>query len=157
MGAKNFLMAGCHLGHDVQLGDETVLANSVLIAGHCILGNRLFMGGRSVVHQFVRIGDGVMVQGNGAISMDVPPFCMVGQLNQLYGLNLVGLRRMGAPAGERKALKQAYREMYRAGKSRGKVLSENGDATGLAKEFFDFFLGESKKGILGAHSVRNSG
>ena len=45
VGDDNFLMAGTHLGHDVQMGDGNILANNCLFAGHVIVGNGAFFGG----------------------------------------------------------------------------------------------------------------
>ena len=57
IGSHNFLMAGVHLGHAVQMGDRNIIANNALLAGHVSVGNRVVIGGGSVFHQFLRIGD----------------------------------------------------------------------------------------------------
>lgn len=107
IGSHNFLMAGVHLGHDAILGDHNVLANNVLIAGHVTIGSRCFLGGGAGFHQFIRVGDLAMAQGNSSISQDVPPYCMVNGLNILTGLNIVGLRRAGFDHAARLDLKRA--------------------------------------------------
>ena len=56
IGERNFLMAGCHLGHDVTLGSDAAIANNVLLAGHVRLGDRCFLGGGAAFHQFVHVG-----------------------------------------------------------------------------------------------------
>ncbi|MGD1978669.1 MAG: acyl-ACP--UDP-N-acetylglucosamine O-acyltransferase [Akkermansiaceae bacterium] len=108
VGDDNFLMAVAHLGHDTLLGDHNVLANNVMIAGHCRIGNRTFLGGGAATHQFVHVGDFVMAQGNSGMTRDVPPYCIVHQINQLSGLNTVGLKRGGFSPEERKEIKAAY-------------------------------------------------
>ncbi len=154
VGEGNYLMVGSHLGHDVEMGDGNVLANGVLIAGHCVVGSHVFLGGGTVVHQFVRIGDYAMAQGNSSLSMDVPPFTMVGQLNVLFGLNVVGLRRAGFSQELRTRLKQVYKKIYRSGKNRGQALDGLGDgAPGEVGQFVAFFRGPSKKGICGPAAV----
>ena len=46
------------------------------------------------MHQWVRLGDGVMVGGMTGVEFDVIPYGMVvGNRARLGGLNLVGLRR----------------------------------------------------------------
>ena len=112
IGHHNFLMAGCHIGHDSVLGDHNVLANNVLIAGHVTVGNRCFLGGGAGFHQFIRIGDIAMVQGNSAISKDIPPFCIGYQANFAGGLNVVGLRRAGYSSAVRLELKRAWAAAY---------------------------------------------
>ena len=36
-----------------------------------------------------------MFSGDCAVSLDVPPFCVVNERNRIGGINLVGLRRAG--------------------------------------------------------------
>lgn len=114
LGDDNFLMTGVHLGHDSQVGHGNVLANNVLFGGHVRLGNRAFLGGGAGFHQFVHIGDLAMVQGNASVSQDVPPYCVAHDLNQLAGLNTVGLRRAGFDSALRLELKRLYHQLFRA-------------------------------------------
>jgi len=95
VGDGNFLMAVAHLAHDVILGNDNVLANNVMVAGHCQLGSKTFLGGGTALHQFIRVGDFAMTQGNSGMTRDVPPYCVAHQINQLSGLNTIGLRRAG--------------------------------------------------------------
>ena len=115
VGDNNFLMAGVHLAHDVQMGDYNNVANNVLLAGHIIIGNRVFLGGGAGFHQFLHIGDYAIVQGNAAVTRDVPPFCMAYGGNKLAGLNVIGLRRGGFSAEERVDIKRAYQLLFRSG------------------------------------------
>ena len=54
-------MAYVHVAHDVRLGDRTVLANGVTLAGHVHVGDWAVIGGLSGVHQFVHIGAHAMI------------------------------------------------------------------------------------------------
>ena len=112
---SNFLMAGVHIAHDVEVGSSNSFANNVLLAGHIIVGNNVFLGGGGVFHQFLHIGDYAIVQGNAAISRDVPPFCMAHGYNELAGLNVIGLRRGGFSTEERADIKRAYQLLFRSG------------------------------------------
>ena len=59
-----------------------------------IIEDWAILGGGSLVHQFVRIGSHVMIQGGCKVVKDVPPYIMAGRDPVVYaGLNLVGLRR----------------------------------------------------------------
>lgn len=111
VGDDNFLMAAAHLGHDVILGSHNNLANAVLLAGHVVVGDRCFFGGGSVVHQFVRIGDLAMLQGNAGVSQDLAPFSVTHKINELAGLNSVGLRRSGLAAAARDELKEVWKRL----------------------------------------------
>ena len=114
LGEGNFLMVGVHLAHDVTLGDHNILANNVLLGGHVRVGNRAFIGGGAAFHQFLQIGDLVIVQGNSSISQDVPPYCAVHGQNQLAGLNVIGLRRAGFDPAARAELKSLYRLLFQS-------------------------------------------
>ena len=150
LGEGNYLMTGVHLGHDSQVGDGNVIANNVLFGGHVHLGNRAFLGGGSVYHQFIHIGDLAMVRGNSGISLDVPPYCVAHGVNQLAGLNTVGLRRAGLDAAARMEIKRAYELLFRSGKPFGQALAavaalEWGPA---ARRLIEAVAKPSRKGVL---------
>lgn len=150
IGDDNFLMAGAHLGHDVVVGDRNVVANNCLLAGHVTLGNRCFLGGGSVYHQFIRIGDFAMTRGNSAMSQDLPPFLMSAAVNRIVGLNVIGLRRGGFNSEERAAIKRAFGLIYAGGLNLTQALAEvdqHGPWTGGAAAFLDFFRQQSHRGI----------
>ena len=115
IGNGNLLMGYVHLGHDVIIGDNCILANGATLAGHVELGNHVFIGGLTPIHQFVHIGDHATVAGASALSQDVPPYCLAeGNRAYLRGLNLVGLRR-SMEREDINALKVAYREIFEQG------------------------------------------
>ena len=116
VGNGNLFMGYVHLGHDVIIGDNCILANGATLAGHVELGNHVVIGGLTPVHQFVHIGDFAMIGGASALSQDVPPFCLAeGNRAYLRGLNLTGLRR-AMQREDINALKSAYRELFEEGK-----------------------------------------
>lgn len=149
IGDRNFLMAHCHVGHDSVMGDGNIIANAVLIAGHVTLGNRCFLGGSSVYHQFIRVGDLAMVQGNSSFSNDLPPFCIGHEVNLLAGLNVIGLRRAGLDNAARLELKRLYRAVYQHPlgplKAAASLLEETDSATG--REFLSFIAAAGSKGL----------
>lgn len=149
MGDYNFLMASSHLAHDVVLGHHNILANAVLIAGHVQVGNFTFMGGGAVFHQFLRIGDYCVIQGNGSFSKDIPHFCAAQRINRVTGLNVIGLRRQGFDASQRQQIKDAFRFMYRSGLNLSQALeaARAREWSDPAQKFLKFFEGPSKKGI----------
>ncbi len=115
IGTGNYLMAGSHLGHDVMLGNDNIIANAVLLAGHVTVGNGTFIGGGAVFHQFLRIGDGCVIQGNGSFSKDIPHYCAAQRVNRLTGLNVIGLRRRGFSLEDRSELKALFDLLFRSG------------------------------------------
>lgn len=116
IGDRCYLMASSHVAHDCRLGNEVILVNGVLIAGHVSIGDNAFLSGNVVVHQFVRVGRRVMVRGMTALGKDVVPFALVDQSNTVRMLNKVGLRRAGFPRETVRALDHAFREIFRSGR-----------------------------------------
>lgn len=94
IGDRCYLMAYSHVGHDCHVGNDVIFANSATLGGHCEVGDFVWIGGLSAVHQFVRIGAQAMVAGASGIRGDVIPYGFVtGQHAALEGLNVVGMRR----------------------------------------------------------------
>jgi len=115
IGEGNFLMTGVHLAHDVSMGNHNVIANNVLLAGHIQVGDKTFLGGGAVFHQFIHIGNYAIVQGNSAISQDVPPYCLAHGHNHLAGLNIVGLKRAAFSPELRSEIKRVARQLLFSG------------------------------------------
>lgn len=113
VGDHGFFMVGSHVGHDCQVGNHVNLANNAVLGGHVTVGDQTFLGGHVAIHQFVRIGEGVMMAGMSAARDDVIPFGFaLGQTGALVGLNIVGLRRRGATRAEMHRLRSAYRALF---------------------------------------------
>lgn len=141
VGDGNMIMVNAHVAHDCHIGNNTVIVNNVMLAGHITVGDGVYFGGAAGVHQFCRIGRLAMVGGQSHLSQDVPPFVMVdGISNYIVGLNLIGLRRAGFTRDEIKELKAAYRVIYRSGLLWNDTLDvlKNTFKCGPAAEFHEF-------------------
>ena len=114
VGSDNWIMAYVHVAHDVRLGDRTVLANGVTLAGHVHVGDWAVIGGLSGVHQFVHIGAHAMIGFQAHVSQDVPPF-MVAEGNPLAlrAVNLTGLKRRDFSAERITAVRAMHKALYR--------------------------------------------
>ncbi len=152
VGAGNYLMAGCHLGHDVVLGDSNIVANAALLAGHVTVGNGSFIGGGAVFHQFLRIGDGCVVQGNGSFSKDIPHYCAAQRVNRVTGLNVVGLRRQGFSTADRAELKALFDLLFRSGQnlSQAVAAARQREWSPQAARLLEFVEAPSRKGVCSA-------
>ncbi|MCA9144679.1 MAG: acyl-ACP--UDP-N-acetylglucosamine O-acyltransferase [Planctomycetaceae bacterium] len=142
VGDGNMIMVNAHIAHDCHIGNNTVIVNNVMLAGHITVGDGAYFGGAAGVHQFCRIGRLAMIGGQSHLSQDVPPFVMVdGISSHIVGLNLVGLRRAGFTRDEIKDLKAAYRVIYRSGLLWNDTLEvlKNTFKDGPASEFHTFF------------------
>jgi UDP-N-acetylglucosamine acyltransferase len=110
----NFL-AYSHIGHDCTVGDSVVFSNNGTLAGHVEVGDHAVMGGLTAVHQFCKIGRFAITGGCSKIVQDVPPFLIAdGNPAEIRGINLVGLERAGFPPESVKAIKEAFRLLYRS-------------------------------------------
>ena len=109
VGDDGLFMAGCHVAHDVVVGNNCILVNNSALAGHCVLEDDVIVGGLSGVHQFVRIGRGAIIGAVTMVTNDVIPFGLVqAPRGKLDGLNLVGLKRRGVARSDITALRAAF-------------------------------------------------
>jgi UDP-N-acetylglucosamine acyltransferase len=149
LGDNNFLMAGAHVGHNCEIGNNVTIANNCLLAGYVRVDDQAFLGGGSTFHQYMRVGRLVMVQGSSAFGKDLPPFTLAAQRNSIFGINLVGLKRAGFSAQDRNEIQGAFKLLYLSGLNISQALEK---ATLLklgaaAREFFDFVAAAKKRGI----------
>ncbi len=118
VGSDNWIMAYVHIAHDCQLGDRLILANNVTLAGHVELGDWVFLGGLTGVHQFVKVGAHAMTSAHTYLSQDLPPYVTcAGAPGSPHGINSEGLRRRGFSPEAIATIRQAYRHLYRRGLS----------------------------------------
>ncbi len=149
VGARCYLMVGSHLGHDAVIGEQVILANAVLLAGHVEMGDRVVVGGGTVFHQFVRVGTGAMVQGLSKFGQDIPPGTLAAEYNGVAGLNVVGLRRAGYDAAGRAALREVFDLFYRQGLTPTQFVAQTCDRAWPepAAAFVAFIAAGSKRGF----------
>jgi UDP-N-acetylglucosamine acyltransferase len=116
IGDDNYVMTSGHIAHNCTIGNRTVIASCALIAGHVDVEDQAFISGGVVVHQYSKIGRLAMIGGNTRVNLDVPPYFLYSGFNvEPNGLNLVGLKRSGFSMAEIRALKTAYKLLYRSG------------------------------------------
>jgi len=115
IGSRNFFMVGVHVAHNCAIGDDNIFANEVALAGHITIEDHVFLSNGVGAHQFVRMGRHAMIGGKSKIVQDVLPFFITdGNPPRVRGVNNVGLRRSGFNEDERRALKDAYRILFRS-------------------------------------------
>ena len=148
IGSHNFFMANAHVGHNCIVGSHVIIANGALLGGHAVVQDRAFISGNCGVHQFCRIGTLALMQGNAVITQDLPPFTMVHRVNELCGLNSVGLRRAGFTAEQRLELKRLYHLLFRSGKNlRAAIAEARKKNTGAPANILLDFITETKRGV----------
>lgn len=149
IGNKVFMMVNTHVAHDGCVGNNVVMVNGAGLAGHGVIEDNVTLGGNAVIHQFCRLGRLVMMSGDCAVSLDVPPFCMVNERNRIGGLNTVGLRRSGMPREHITELRRAFRDLLRNPLPRSEVIAgleaRGRNCPPIAE--MARFISESKRGI----------
>ena len=143
-------MGFTHLAHNVRLGKRVIVVNGALLGGYADIGDGAFISGNCVVHQFVHVGRLAMLGGAGGLTQDLPPFCTARPLsiNTVVGLNVVGLRRADISAGERRAIRAAFKILYQSGLNTTDAVAQMKAAfpSGPASELWRF-TAQSERGI----------
>ncbi len=151
IGNENFIMAYSHVAHDCQIGNQVVMANGATLAGHILIEDFAIIGGLTAIHQFCRVGTYAIIGGVSGVLMDIPPYTKAhGDRAKLFGLNTVGLKRANFSEETLKALKKAYRIIFRSGLTLEKAMKQVGEdeisQTPEVQHFLQFIQG-SKRGI----------
>jgi UDP-N-acetylglucosamine acyltransferase len=151
IGNENFLMAYSHVAHDCQIGNQVVMANGATLAGHILIEDCAIIGGLVAVHQFCRVGTYAIVGGLTGVLLDIPPYTKAqGDIAKLFGLNTIGLKRANFSEETLKALKKAYRIIFRSSltleKAMKRVVEDEISQTPEVQHFLQF-IQCSKRGI----------
>ncbi|HVK16562.1 MAG TPA: acyl-ACP--UDP-N-acetylglucosamine O-acyltransferase [Fimbriiglobus sp.] len=150
IGSHNMFMSNSHLAHDCRVGDHTIFASGAVVGGHAEIHDQAFLSGNTAVHQFCRVGRLAFLGGTSAISQDLPPFWIVqGVINQVMGVNLVGMRRAGVPREEIQAVRAAFKLINRSGLTIPQALEQIEAASGqltAVRQVVDF-IQSSKRGV----------
>lgn len=143
IGDDCYFMALSHVAHDCVIGNKVIMANAAQIAGHVQIADNCFISTTVGIHQFVRIGKGALVSGGAMVSLDVAPYCIAqGDRAYLRGLNIVGLRRIGAKRETISALRAAYKALFLNALSLTDAMAHPSvnAPDPLVKEFKEFFM-----------------
>ena len=151
VGDDCLFMAGCHVAHDVQIGNRVIIVNNAALAGHCLIDDDVIIGGLSGVHQFVRIGRGAIIGAVTMVTNDVIPYGLVqAARGELDGLNLVGLKRKGVSRSDITALRAAFQMLAQgegAFQDRARRLGEESESD-YVRHIVDFVTGASDRSFL---------
>ncbi|MDU7729475.1 MAG: acyl-ACP--UDP-N-acetylglucosamine O-acyltransferase [Escherichia coli] len=123
VGSDNLLMINAHIAHDCTVGNRCILANNATLAGHVSVG----------------------------VAQDVPPY-VIAQGNHAtpFGVNIEGLKRRGFSREAITAIRNAYKLIYRSGKTLDEVkpeIAELAETYPEVKAFTDFFA-RSTRGLI---------
>lgn len=151
VGDDGLFMAGCHVAHDCQVGNNVIIVNNAALAGHCVIEDEVIIGGLSGVHQFVRIGRGAIIGAVTMVTNDVIPHGLVqAPRGELDGLNLIGLKRRGVARSDITALRAAF-QMLAQGEGtfqdRARRLGEEAESD-YVRQIVEFVSGASDRSFL---------
>ncbi|MBM4350919.1 MAG: acyl-ACP--UDP-N-acetylglucosamine O-acyltransferase [Deltaproteobacteria bacterium] len=151
IGDRNFFMAYSHVAHDCQIGHQVVMANGATLAGHIVIEDHAVIGGLAAIHQFCRVGAHAFISGLTGVVLDIPPYMLAaGSRAKLFGLNTVGIKRQNFPEETIRALKTAYRIIFRSGLTLEKAIIKVGDSEISRIPEIDHllrFIQQTKRGI----------
>jgi UDP-N-acetylglucosamine acyltransferase len=151
LGDDNWIMAYVHIAHDCVVGNKTIMANNVTLAGHVHVDDWVIFGGFSGAHQFSRVGAHAFLGMYAGVNRDVPAYTMVsGQPAVPKGINSEGLKRRDFSEEQIRNIKNAYRLVYRKGLKLNEAIEEIEQLSQTQPELIIFLesLRSSERGII---------
>lgn len=151
IGDNCLIMATSHIAHDCILGNNVIIVNGVLLAGHVKVGAYAIIGGLAGIHQFIQIGAHAMVSGGSLVRKDVPPYTKAAKEPLSYvGINSIGLRRRGFDTLKIREIQNIYRILYQKNYNTTQALGIIEGEMEATKERDEIitFIRDSQRGIM---------
>ena len=151
IGNRNLLLAYSHVAHDCEIEDDVVLTNQAALAGAVKVGTGAILAGYAIVHQFCSIGPYSFCAMGSTVNKDVPAFVRVrGNPAKPYGINTVGMKRLGYSSKVIESLRSVYRATYRKNLTVEEALAEMKPLEKKHKEvkLFSQTIKKSTRGIV---------
>ncbi|MCP4848397.1 MAG: acyl-ACP--UDP-N-acetylglucosamine O-acyltransferase [Verrucomicrobiaceae bacterium] len=154
IGNDGHFLAYSHVAHDCVVGNGVIFSNNGTLAGHVTVEDNAILGGLSAIHQFCRVGRHAITGGCSKIVQDVPPFMIAdGNPAQVRGVNTVGLQRHGFSEDQIRALKQAYKVIFKRNLTLDEALAElkglySGEGVECPVNELIAFVEASQRGII---------
>jgi UDP-N-acetylglucosamine acyltransferase len=152
IGNNNFFLAYSHVGHDCQIGSNTLFVNGATLAGHVTVEDFVTIGAFSPVHQFCRLGRYAYIGASTVITQDVLPFSLIvtERETRCFGPNTIGLERKGFSSDRIRTLEKAFRLLVRSRKNTTQAIEEMRKELGNSddvKEMIEF-VEKAERGIV---------
>ncbi len=152
IGNNNFFLSYSHVGHDCQVGNNTLFVNGATLAGHVTVQDFVTLGAFSPVHQFCRLGRYAYIGACTVITQDVPPFSLIvtERETMCFGANTIGLERKGFSPERIQALQRAFRLLLRSKKNTTQALAEMRKTLADSADVQELigFVEQAKRGIV---------
>jgi len=151
VGNNCLVMSYAHIAHDCLIKNYCIIGSYAGLAGEVEMDDFAILSAGSLVHQFVRIGSHVMIQGGSKVTKDVPPFSLAGRDPLTYtGINSVGLRRRNFSNESIYEIQEIYRIIYQRNLNISDAvdfIEANLPASNERDEII-IFIRNSKRGII---------
>ncbi len=158
VGSNCLLMSYTHVAHDSILKDNVIMGSYAGLAGEVEVDSFAIISPGTLVHQFVRVGSHVMIQGGSKVTKDIPPYILAGREPLSYtGINSVGLRRRNFSNEVIYEIQEIYRIIYQRNMNISDAvdfIEANLPASGERDEVI-LFIRNSKRGIIRGYFDNN--
>ena len=152
IGNGNFFLSYSHVGHDCQIGSNTLFVNGATLAGHVTVQDFVTLGAFSPVHQFCRLGRHAYIGACTVITQDVLLFSLIvtERDTRCFGANVIGLERKGFPADRIQNLERAFKLLTRSKKNTTQALAEMRNTLAHSAEVAEMieFIEHAERGIV---------
>jgi UDP-N-acetylglucosamine acyltransferase len=158
IGSNCLLMSYTHVAHDCIIKDNCIMGSYAGLAGEVEVDNFAIISPGTLVHQFVRVGSHVMIQGGSKVTKDIPPYILAGREPVSYtGINSVGLRRRNFSNEVIYEIQEIYRIIYQRNMNISDAvdfIEANLPASSERDEVI-LFIRNSKRGIIRGYFDNN--
>jgi len=113
-----------HIGHNVEVGEDTVMAAQCGISGSTVIGKRVMMGGQVGLVDHLRVGDDAILIAQSGVIGDIPPGTVVS------GYPARPHREVLRSQAELRSLGRLRAEMRELGRRLARILSPDTDRQG---------------------------
>jgi UDP-N-acetylglucosamine acyltransferase len=152
VGNGNLFLSSSHVGHDCQVGNQTIFVNGATLAGHVTVEDFATIGAFSPVHQFCHIGRYAYVGAATVITQDVPPFALIvtERETRCFGANTIGLERKGFSLERLKMLQRAFRWLGRSKLNTSQAIARMREEMGDSEDVRELvrFIETAERGIV---------
>jgi UDP-N-acetylglucosamine acyltransferase len=150
IGSHSLFLISAHVAHDCIVGDHVIMSGFAGLAGHILVEDYAILSGYAAIHQFCRIGTMSIVAGCARVVQDVPPYMIAdGHPAGTRGVNKVGLERNGVSEVTQRALRDAFKILFKSGLTVQDAISRMLAELPPSKELEHFidFCRKSERGI----------
>jgi UDP-N-acetylglucosamine acyltransferase len=155
IGDNTLIMAYAHIAHDCVIGNNVIMANAAMLAGHVVVDDWAIIGGMVPIHQFCHIGAHTIIAGGSGVGKDVPPYTKAARNPLSYvGVNSIGLRRRGFTPEVINKIQEIYRIIFVRGYNTSQaveIIEAKVEATPERDEILQF-ISNSSRGIMKGYS-----